>query len=325
MEKEQIAKETVPALKTTNNANSSMMSSIEEPITISQMLEAGVHFGHQVKRWNPKMQSYIFGDRNGIHIIDLQQTFKLFQIAFNFLVETVAKGGSVLFVGTKKHSQEIVREEALRAGMHFVTNRWLGGTLTNFVTVRASIGTLREFEKMASDGTLEQLSKKEVLMISRQQEKLEKNLSGIKDMNELPSAIVIADITNEQIAAFEAKKLNIPIIALADTNCDPDLIDYVIPGNDDAIRSVRLLISKLADACLLGRNLANEKAQKQRTEDGVENVSPAKNNSVEVSKKRGKSKTSPAASAHMGKVKLNSLSNPEQDAESESSDKNSAK
>jgi small subunit ribosomal protein S2 len=232
----------------------------EPPITMRQLLEAGVHFGHQTKRWNPKMRPFIFGARNGIHIIDLQHTVKLFNKAYQFLVQTVANGSPVLFVGTKKQAQEVIQEEARRAGMFFVTNRWLGGTLTNFKTVKGSIERLRGIEKMAEDGTFERLSKKEVLQLERERAKLEKTLGGIKAMGGLPGAVFIIDPKKEHIAVEEARKLEIPIVAITDTNCDPDLIDYVIPGNDDAIRAIKLFTGKVADACVSGSRLGKERA-----------------------------------------------------------------
>ena len=227
---------------------------------MKQLLEAGVHFGHQTRRWNPKMNQYIFGVRNGIHIIDLQHSVRAFRNAFNFIVNTVAAGKPVLLVGTKKQAQDVVRDEAKRAGQFFVTNRWLGGTLTNFHTVKGSIERLRSIEKMAVDGTFERLTKKEVIGLTREQEKLEKGLGGIKDMGDLPGAVFLIDVVKEHIAVKEARKLEIPVVALVDTNCDPDLIDHAIPGNDDAIRAIRLFASKIADACLVGAKLARERA-----------------------------------------------------------------
>jgi small subunit ribosomal protein S2 len=232
----------------------------DSPITMRQLLEAGVHFGHQTKRWNPKMRPYIFGARNGIHIIDLQHTVRLFRHAFNFLVELTASGSSVLFVGTKKQAQDVISEEAKRAGMACVTNRWLGGTLTNFRTVKGSIDRLRSIEKMAEDGTFSRMTKKEVLRLTRERAKLEKSLGGIKNMSALPGAVFIVDPNKEHIAVAEARKLELPVIAVTDTNCDPDIVDYVIPGNDDAIRAVRLFSAKVADACLLGARLGRERA-----------------------------------------------------------------
>ena len=237
----------------------------DTPITIRDMMEAGVHFGHQTKRWNPKMKSFIFGARNGIHIIDLQQTVRAFTRAFNFLVQTVAAGRPVLFVGTKKQAQEIIRDEAARAGQFCVTNRWLGGTLTNFHTVKGSIDRLHSIEKMATDGTFDRMTKKEVLGITREREKLEKALGGIKEMSELPGAVFIVDVVKEHIAVTEARRLEIPIVAVVDTNCDPDLIDYPIPSNDDAIRSIKLFASKVADACLLGQRFGRDRATQARS------------------------------------------------------------
>jgi len=248
----------------------------EAPISMRQLLEAGVHFGHQTKRWNPKMRPYIFGARNGIHIIDLQHTVRLFRQAFNFLVDVAAGGGGVLFVGTKKQAQDVIAEEAKRCTMSYVTNRWLGGTLTNFRTVKGSIERLRTIEKMAEDGTFSRMTKKEVLHLTRERAKLEKSLGGIKNMASLPGAIFVVDPNKEHIAVAEARKLEIPVIAVTDTNCDPDLVDYVIPGNDDAIRAVRLFSSKVADACLLGHRVGRERAvaQKEKVASGEEKLEP---------------------------------------------------
>ncbi|NPA39068.1 MAG: 30S ribosomal protein S2 [Thermodesulfobacteria bacterium] len=228
-------------------------------ITMKQLLEAGVHFGHQTRRWNPKMKPFIFGERNGIHIIDLQQTIKYFEIAYEFVVNLVAEGGKLLFVGTKKQAQDTIREEAERCGMYYVNHRWLGGTLTNFKTIRQSVEKLKRIEKWFEDGTIERFPKKERLKLERLKAKLERNLKGIKDMESLPQALYIVDPVYEEIAVKEARKLGIPIIAIVDTNCDPDLIDYIIPGNDDAIRAVKLLTSKIADACLEGLEIYKEK------------------------------------------------------------------
>ena len=233
-------------------------------VTMRQLLESGVHFGHQTRRWNPKMKRFIFGERNGIYIIDLQQTVRAFKRAYNFLVSNVASGRSVLFVGTKKQAQEVIREEALRGGQFYVTNRWLGGTLTNFNSVKGSIDRLHAIEKMSTDGTFERMTKKEVLGVTREQEKLEKALGGIKSMTELPGAVFIVDVVKEHIAVTEARKLEIPIVAIVDTNCDPDVIDYPIPGNDDAIRSLKLFAGRIADACVLGQKVGRERANQQR-------------------------------------------------------------
>nr|C5D9B5.1 RecName: Full=Small ribosomal subunit protein uS2; AltName: Full=30S ribosomal protein S2 [Geobacillus sp. WCH70] len=219
-------------------------------ISMKQLLEAGVHFGHQTRRWNPKMKKYIFTERNGIYIIDLQKTVKKMEEAYNFVKELAANGGKILFVGTKKQAQESVKEEAERCGMFYVNQRWLGGTLTNFATIQKRIKRLKEIEKMAEDGTFDVLPKKEVIRIKKEQERLEKFLGGIKEMKELPDALFVIDPRKERIAVAEARKLNIPIIGIVDTNCDPDEIDYVIPANDDAIRAVKLLTSKIADAVL---------------------------------------------------------------------------
>ncbi|MGV3625013.1 MAG: 30S ribosomal protein S2 [Archangium sp.] len=221
-------------------------------ITMRQMLEAGVHFGHQTKRWNPKMKPYIFGARNGIYIIDLQKTVVLARAALRFVSDVTARGGSVLFVGTKKQAQDVVREEASRSGQYFVTNRWLGGTLTNFKTIKQGIDRLKSIELMAEDGTYGRLPKKEVAGLEREREKLEKNLGGIKNTSRLPGAVFVIDPKKEQLAVHEANRLGIPVIGLVDTNCDPEGIDYVIPGNDDAIRSIKLFTGKIADAALEG-------------------------------------------------------------------------
>ena len=219
-------------------------------ISMKQLLEAGVHFGHQTRRWNPKMAPYIYTERNGIYIIDLQQSVGMVDDAYNAIADIVADGGSILFVGTKKQAQDAIKTEAERCGMYYVNERWLGGMMTNLATIRKSINRLKELEAMEEDGTFEVLSKKEVLALKREQEKLEKSLGGIKDMEELPGALFIVDPRKERIAVAEAKKLNIPIVAIVDTNCDPDEIDYVIPGNDDAIRAVKLIVSKMADAVI---------------------------------------------------------------------------
>ncbi|PEI43821.1 30S ribosomal protein S2 [Bacillus pseudomycoides] len=219
-------------------------------ISMKQLLEAGVHFGHQTRRWNPKMKRYIFTERNGIYIIDLQKTVKKVEEAFNVMRNIAAEGGDILFVGTKKQAQEAIKEEATRAGMYFVNQRWLGGTLTNFQTIQKRIKRLKDIERMQEDGTFDVLPKKEVVQLKKELERLEKFLGGIKDMKGLPSALFIVDPRKERIAVAEARKLHIPIIGIVDTNCDPDEIDHVIPANDDAIRAVKLLTSKMADAIL---------------------------------------------------------------------------
>ena len=234
-------------------------------ISMKQLLEAGVHFGHQTRRWNPKMAPYIFTERNGIYIIDLQKTVKKVDEAYDFLRSVAEEGKSILFVGTKKQAQEAIKEEALKAGMYYVNERWLGGMMTNFATIRKSINRLKELEAMEQDGTFEVLSKKEVLSLKREMEKLEKSLGGIKDMDKLPGALFVVDPRKERIAVAEAKKLDIPIVAIVDTNCDPDEIDYVIPGNDDAIRAVKLLTSRMADAIIEGRQ--GEAGETEATEE----------------------------------------------------------
>jgi small subunit ribosomal protein S2 len=227
-------------------------------VTMKDLLEAGVHFGHQVKRWNPKMKKYIFGQRNGIYIIDLQKTVKMFEDAFNFIRDISSKGETVLFVGTKKQAQDVIIEEAGRAQSFYVNQRWLGGMLTNFTTVKQGIDKLKKIEKMKEDGTYELLTKKEVAKYEAERMRLEKNLSGVKEMSSLPGAVFIIDPKKESIGVAEAKKLSIPIVGLVDTNCDPDDIDYVIPGNDDAIRSIKLVTSKMAEAILEGKNILNK-------------------------------------------------------------------
>ncbi|TDL35026.1 30S ribosomal protein S2 [Jeotgalibacillus sp. S-D1] len=230
-------------------------------ISMKQLLEAGVHFGHQTRRWNPKMKKYIFTERNGIYIIDLQKTVKKVEEAYRFVKEVSANGGTVLFVGTKKQAQESVRDEAGRAGMHYINQRWLGGTLTNFGTIQLRINRLKKIEKMEEDGTFEVLPKKEVVQLKKEYDRLVKFLGGIRDMQKLPDALFIIDPRKERIAVAEARKLNIPIVGIVDTNCDPDEIDYVIPANDDAIRAVKLLTSKMADAILESKQVEEEEEE----------------------------------------------------------------
>ncbi len=222
-------------------------------VNMKQLLESGVHFGHQTRRWNPKMKDYIFTERNGIYIIDLQQTVKLIDTAYNFVKESAAKKKNILFVGTKRQAQETIRTEAERCGMPYVNQRWLGGMLTNYGTIKLRINRLEEIETMEEDGLFEVLPKKEVIELKREHEKLEKFLGGIRYMNGLPDVLYVTDSRKESIAVAEAKKLNIPIVSIVDTNCDPDLIDYIIPGNDDAIRAVKLISSVMADAVLAGK------------------------------------------------------------------------
>ena len=222
-------------------------------ISMKQLLEAGVHFGHQTRRWNPQMKEYIFTERNGIYIIDLQKTVKKAEEAYNFVRSVAEAGDSILFVGTKKQAQESIEQEAKRCEMFYVNQRWLGGMLTNFKTIQTRIAKLRKIEKMEADGDFAYLPKKEVIKLKAEQEKLEKNLSGIKDMKKLPGAMFVVDPRKEHIAVMEARALGIPVVAIVDTNCDPDEVDYAIPGNDDAIRAVKLIASKMADAVLEGR------------------------------------------------------------------------
>ena len=229
-------------------------------ITMKELLEAGVHFGHQTKRWNPKMKEYIFGERNGIYIIDLQKTLKLFKDASKFVTELCAGGKTILFVGTKRQAQDAVAEEATRAGMPYINQRWLGGLLTNWVTVQKSVKRLQELDEMATDGRYELLTKKGVIKLERERKHLQANLAGIKSMKRLPDALFIVDSNNEAIAVKEARKLGIPVVAVVDTNCDPTVVDYVIPGNDDALRAIRLFTSKIADSASEGVNLVNDKA-----------------------------------------------------------------
>jgi len=243
----------------------------QNPISMRALLEAGVHFGHNTGRWNPKMKQYIFGARNGIHIIDLQHTVKLFRQAFNAVVETTSKGDTILFVGTKKQAQEVIVEEAGRSNQHYVTQRWLGGTLTNFKTVKGSLERLRGLEKMEEDGTLFALTKREQVMIKRDRDKLMKSLGGIKGLSKLPGMLFVIDPHKEHIAVDEARKLEIPVVAITDTNCDPDQIDFVIPGNDDAIRAIKLFAAKIADAAVIGTKVWKETARhrgQEREETG---------------------------------------------------------
>jgi small subunit ribosomal protein S2 len=223
---------------------------------MKDLLEAGVHFGHQTKRWNPKMKPYIFGERNGIYIIDLGRTARLYRQAAEFVSDVAGQGGTVLFVGTKRQAQDAIAEEAQRCGMFFVNQRWLGGLLTNFTTIQRSLARLRELEAMSTDGRYETLSKKEIARLEKERRKLAKNLDGIRGMSRLPDAVFVVDTRHEQIAVDEARKLKIPVIGVVDTNCDPDEVDYVIPGNDDALRSIRLFSAGIADAILSGRGMA---------------------------------------------------------------------
>jgi small subunit ribosomal protein S2 len=245
---------------------------------MKELLEAGVHFGHQTKRWNPKMKKFIFGKRNGIYIIDLQKTLKQFKEASKFVAELAAAGKNLLFVGTKRQAQDAIYEEANRCGMFYVNTRWLGGTLTNFSTIRKSIHRLKEIESTLAQEGNENLTKKERLRLEREKEKLEKNLSGIKEMDELPDALFVIDPKQEYIAVKEANILKIPVVAVVDTNCDPDMVDHVIPGNDDAIRAIRLFTAKVADAVLEGLH-----AQEDRGVEAAAAASPARPRTPELS------------------------------------------
>jgi small subunit ribosomal protein S2 len=273
----------------------------DHPITMRQLLEAGVHFGHNTGRWNPKMSQFIFGAREGIHIIDLQHTVRLFKRAFQFAIDVTARGDKVLFVGTKKQAAEVIQNAAESAGQFHVTQRWLGGTLTNFKTIKGRLDRIREIEKMGEDGTMAALPKKEQHMVHREYEKLIKSIGGIKDMNKLPGALFVIDPNKEHIAVAEGRKLEIPIIAVTDTNCDPDKIDYVIPGNDDAIRAIRLFSQRIADACKVGGRLAKERAAgrghapEEQAEKVITVVSGGDGPRVEIA--QGGSQLTPEASA----------------------------
>jgi small subunit ribosomal protein S2 len=248
----------------------------DNPLSVRELFEAGVHFGHQTKRWNPKMRQYIYGSRSGIHIIDLDQTWRLFKKAFDFLSRTVERGGHVLFVGTKRQASDIVEEEARRSGQYFVTNRWLGGTLTNFRTMKGGLERLRAIERMAEDGTYEQIPKKETVRLEKERSRLEKYIGGMKGMSSVPQVVFIIDPAQEAIAVNEARKLHLPIVAITDTNCDPDLIDFVIPGNDDAIRSIRLITSAVADACIWGGARNRENQQNRDRESPAQSNAPGR-------------------------------------------------
>ena len=247
-------------------------------VSMKQLLEAGVHFGHQTRRWNPKMKKYIFTERNGIYIIDLQKTVKKLDEAYNYVKEVAAEGGDILFVGTKKQAQESIRDEALRCGMHYVNARWLGGMLTNFKTIRSRIERLKAIETMSEDGTFDVLPKKEVIQLKKEWEKLEKNLGGIKNMTRIPDAIFVVDPKKEKICVQEAHALGITLIGIGDTNCDPEELDYIIPGNDDAIRAVKLITSKMADAVIeanQGEEVYTEEAAAQGEASDIEEVAAA--------------------------------------------------
>ncbi|WP_347297329.1 30S ribosomal protein S2 [Dolosigranulum savutiense] len=239
-------------------------------VSMKQLLESGVHFGHQTRRWNPKMEQYIFTERNGIYIIDLQQTVRLIDEAYNFIRDIAANGGNVLFVGTKKQAQDSIKEESERAGIYYVNHRWLGGTLTNWQTISKRIDRLKELEAMEEDGTFEVLPKKEVGLLIKERQKLEQNLGGIKDMPGVPDVLFVVDPRKEEIAVKEARKLNIPVVAMVDTNCDPEEVDVIIPSNDDAIRAVKLITKTLADAYVEGNQ--GEESFEEQTNDSIEEM-----------------------------------------------------
>jgi small subunit ribosomal protein S2 len=260
-------------------------------IALKDLLEAGVHFGHQTKRWNPKMKQFIFGERNGIYIIDLGKTAKLFRDAEQFVMNLAAEGRTILFVGTKRQAQDAIAEEAQRCGMFFVNQRWLGGLLTNFTTIQRSLARLRDLEAMETDGRYESLSKKEISQLEKEKRKLQKNLEGIRHMSRLPDALFVVDTRKEKIAVDEARKLKIPVIGVVDTNCDPDEVDYVIPGNDDALRAIRLFASKIADAVTGGRGI-RESAQ---AEESAEAEGDERRRARPVRQARPEQATSPAS------------------------------
>ncbi|OQB08099.1 MAG: 30S ribosomal protein S2 [Deltaproteobacteria bacterium ADurb.Bin207] len=267
-------------------------------LSVRALLESGVHFGHQTKRWNPKMRPYIYGARNGTHIIDLDQTAKLFTRAYDFIQEAVSRGGSVLFVGTKRQAQDIVREEALRAGMFFVNNRWLGGTLTNFRTIKQGLDRLRTLERMSEDGSYEQFPKKEVVKLEKERARLEKYLGGLKNMGNLPHVMFVVDPSMEKIAVHEARKLNIPVVGITDTNCDPDQVDMVIPGNDDAIRSIKLITSRVADACLEGSERRKDELAGRGDDASRDNAHSSRSRGPEPSIYRGRPRGAGGGGAH---------------------------
>ncbi|MDR2160605.1 MAG: 30S ribosomal protein S2 [Desulfovibrio sp.] len=244
-------------------------------VTMKQMLETGVHFGHQTRRWNPKMKPFIFGARNGVHIIDLQQTVALYRTAHDKMADTVARGGRIIFIGTKRQAQEAISAEAVRAGQFYVANRWMGGTLTNFSTIQKSIKRMEALEAMFADGSVNRYQKKEVLTLQRELDKLRLVLGGIKDMEVLPQLAFIVDPNREEIAVKECRKLGIPIVAVTDTNCDPDVIDFIIPGNDDAIRAIKLFVSHMADACLEGAAMDKDNGGNGALEAAPQDVTPA--------------------------------------------------
>lgn len=264
-------------------------------ISMKQLLEAGSHFGHQTKRWNPKMKPYIFGVRNGIYIIDLQKTLRHFRKAVKFVAQSAAQGKSILFLATKKQAQSLLEEEAKRCGMPFVTNRWLGGMLTNFETIRKRLDRLNELEKMQEGGLFEVLPKKEVLFLTREMKKLQKNLSGIKDMTKVPEIMFIIDPKKESIALNEARKLGIKVVAIVDTNCDPEGIDFVIPANDDAIRSIKLITAKIADAAIEGAGIFAKQAEQAQAEAEAKKAAVDKDKETEAGKAKATEEKKPVA------------------------------
>lgn len=264
-------------------------------VNMRELLDAGVHYGHQCRRWNPKMKPYIFGKRNGIHIVDLQKTVRQFQKATEFLERTAARGRHVLFVGTKRQAREVIAEEAGRSGMYFVNQRWLGGTLTNYSTIRQSIHQLKHIERMATDGTFQKLPKKEVLNLQREKEKLERNLGGIKDMPGLPAAIFVVDAQKEATAIKEARRIGIPVVAVTDTNSDPDGIDYVIPGNDDSLKAIQIFVRTAAEACISGKMMAKDLPKEERDRTSVEEGSFFDESGHSVSVQRAPSYDAPEA------------------------------
>jgi len=269
---------------------------LSTPVTMKDLLEAGVHFGHQTRRWNPKMKEYIFGERNGIYIVDLQKTHKLLQDALQYVQDLAAQGRTILFVGTKRQAQEAVVEEAQRCSMPYVTERWLGGLLTNFVTIRKSLDRLKDLETMGTDGRHERLTKKEVAHLEKEREKLEKNLRGIKGMKSVPDAVFVIDTRKEGIAVAEARKLKIPVIGIVDTNCDPDEVDYVIPGNDDALRAIKLFAGRVADAILAGRGIREARAADSAAAE--KGAAPGAGDEGEAARRRARPRASaPVAAA----------------------------
>ncbi|MFO8083212.1 MAG: 30S ribosomal protein S2 [Desulfobacterales bacterium] len=259
-------------------------------VSMKELLEAGVHFGHQTKRWNPKMKPFIFGARNGIYIIDLQKTVRMFRTAYDFITDTVSNGKSVLFVGTKKQARDAIYEESNRCEMFYIHNRWLGGMLTNFQTIKKSIDRLNYLNEIENDGSINLYTKKEALKLQKERKKLDNNLGGIRDMNKLPGAIFVVDPKNEAIAIREGKRLNIPIVAIVDTNCDPEDIDYLIPGNDDAIRSIRLITSRIADACIEGAQQLEEKKQAEMDKADKQDLENTETGKVKEDLKPGERK-----------------------------------